>query len=250
MDTPSPQVIELSVRNLSTVVQRSELKAAFAAFMQQANNDLHKHWENHPPDRTHQYVPFVSRIRELPTGEVWPRSKKGSPASWRATIFDYPYQAMSDDDTKLIPVEALGGVGYHYLDGDVPHMVVFAASALQSGIPWTLTFSHELLESLTDPWTDGVLDDDYELEICDPVQYDAYPIDGVWVSNFVTPGWFQVTARRRSAAAAAAFRYDFANRLSSPRERTLGGTRTRRGPDGRDMSETLTPGGELESQGG
>lgn len=60
--------------------------------------------------------------------------------------------------------------------------------------------SHEILELLEDPyciaWVQGPTErggDLHALEICDPVQADAYPVslrDGApWVSNFVTPNW-------------------------------------------------------------
>lgn len=45
---------------------------------------------------------------------------------------------------------------------------------------WTVDASHELLEMLVDPSTEGE-------EICDPVETITYQVDGVWVSEFITP---------------------------------------------------------------
>ena len=165
--------------------------------------------------------------------------------TWRATIYDYPYQVLNDYNLRSMPVEALNSIGYHFVDNKVPHIVIFAGLAQQGGIPWTMTFSHELLESLVDPKDETIFkigNDIYEPEICDPVQYQAYPIDGVWVSNFVTPEWFDKPPRTPQAASEK--RYDFAGNLFTERERSLGGMRTlrRKERDGteRDRSETLT----------
>jgi hypothetical protein len=67
----------------------------------------------------------------------------------------------------------------------------------------TVTLSHELLEMLPDPWinwcaqgSDGKI---YALEVCDAVAADrlGYEIDGVLVSDFVTPSWFEPTQADR-----------------------------------------------------
>jgi hypothetical protein len=270
-----PVTITLSVRNLSTVVERKQLGAPFKAFIKQVNNDLHLYWNNLEGEEGNSFIPFVARIAEVRARKPWPENT-GDEIFWRATILDYPGQALSVDGLRHMPLEALNAVGYHYYDQDdgVPQMVVCAALAQQIGVPWTLTFSHELLEALTDPMTRSSIDRggrDYEVEICDPVQYHGYPIDGVWVSNFVTPAWFKVDralgtgwntrAVVRAAAggpdveppggedrepgnAHAEIPYDFANLLSAPRQRALGGTRTRR-VNGSDVTEELNRTGSV-----
>ena len=80
-----------------------------------------------------------------------------------------------------MPIEGLRSAGYHWFDGVIPHMAVFAALLEQAGLPWTLTFSHELLEALADPSATSIMGAaGYEVEICDPVQFVAYRIDGSW----------------------------------------------------------------------
>ena len=37
----------------------------------------------------------------------------------------------------------------------------------------------------------------YSFEVCDPVEAPTYDVDGVSVSNFVTPAWFDPTRRRQ-----------------------------------------------------
>jgi hypothetical protein len=67
---------------------------------------------------------------------------------------------------------------------------------------WNLTISHEVLEMLVDPslsaFATGTRPDgavvQYLKEICDPCQATPYVIDGVTVSDFVTPAYFDATA--------------------------------------------------------
>lgn len=65
--------------------------------------------------------------------------------------------------------------------------------------------SHEILETRADAacnfWSDGppldkVGETMYALEVCDPVQGDAYPdpATGVYLSDYVLPAWFEVGA--------------------------------------------------------
>jgi len=51
---------------------------------------------------------------------------------------------------------------------------------------WTVDASHELVEMLADPSTEGD-------EICDPVEDWYYRVDGVPVSDFVFPAWFDAS---------------------------------------------------------
>jgi hypothetical protein len=73
---------------------------------------------------------------------------------------------------------------------------------------------------LADPWIDYcVYAEDgkvYALEVCDAVEADnlGYEIDGVLLSDFVTPSWFESTA---------ADRVDFKQRISKPLELAKGG---------------------------
>jgi hypothetical protein len=73
--------------------------------------------------------------------------------------------------------------------------------------PWTMSASHELLEMLEDP-TGSTTRDGYALEICDPVETAGYQLDGVMVSDFVTPAWFTARTHRQ---------YDYLGLLHHPR---------------------------------
>ena len=74
---------------------------------------------------------------------------------------------------------------------------------------------------LADPWinwcaqgTDGKI---YALEVCDAVESDklGYEIDGVMVSDFITPAWFEPTRADR-----VDFKHQLRNRWNLPREDT------------------------------
>lgn len=92
-----------------------------------------------------------------------------------------------------------GALGYHDLTrAGQPLGKVFVRSTLAAGGLWSVTFSHEVLEILIDPNINLCAFDEsagrlYAYEVCDAVEADglAYKIDGVWVSDFVLPGWFE-----------------------------------------------------------
>jgi len=112
-------------------------------------------------------------------------------------------------------------LGYHELSSHgTPLGKVFAGLDMRLGTSWTVTLSHELLEMLADPWInwcaqspDGKI---YALEVCDAVESDesGYEIDGVLLSDFVTPAWFEPTE---------ADRVDFKQRVSCTLELAPGG---------------------------
>ncbi len=92
---------------------------------------------------------------------------------------------------------------------------------MQGGVAWTMAASHDLMEMLANPMlnltvfdaadngTSGKL---YVREICDPVsspEY-TYKIDGVVVSDFVFPSWFEAFRKKGSS------QFDFGNHLKSP----------------------------------
>jgi hypothetical protein len=97
---------------------------------------------------------------------------------------------------------------------------VFARLDLRSGASWTVTLSHELLEMLADPWINWCAQGSdsrvYALEVCDEVEADVlgYEIDGVLVSDFVTPAWFDP---------AQADCFDFKRHISRPLQLASGG---------------------------
>ena len=94
-----------------------------------------------------------------------------------------------------------GALGYHALNFQgIPFGFVFTELVADLGEPWSVTLSHEALETLADPdvnlLAQGPHPADPErtvfhwYEMCDAVQAETYDIDGVEVSNFVLPLYF------------------------------------------------------------
>jgi len=95
-----------------------------------------------------------------------------------------------------------GFISYHTLtDEGLPMAKVFVRTAAENDLLWTFTASHELLEMLADSGSNltvfrqadektGRL---YKRQICDPCRATGYGylIDGILVSDFVCPAWFQ-----------------------------------------------------------
>lgn len=90
-----------------------------------------------------------------------------------------------------------GALGYHdETAGGLPLGKVFPLLDAQDGASLSVTLSHEVLEMLADPYlctaaqspTDGKF---WAMEVADAVEQDEYLIDGVRVSNFVTPHYFE-----------------------------------------------------------
>jgi hypothetical protein len=115
-----------------------------------------------------------------------------------------------------------GALGYHDLTPEgMPLGKVFVAEDMKYGQSWTVTASHELLELLCDPntslcaYANGTV---YSFEIadaCEDGQF-AYSIDGVLVSDFVTPNWFKPHAP-------ATARFDYGRHVTAPFQLLSGG---------------------------
>ncbi len=160
--------ILIAVKNLSTVVTDAELAAAVPAFQKQVSRD------------------FVSSGWGIDAELVLLKKGDKTPAAaWLLGVFDDADQA--------------GALGYHDLTKTgMPLGKVFAKTTQHYGGKWTVTFSHELLEILADPNINLCAFDEeagrlYAYEVCDAVEADdlGYDIDGVTVSDFVLPGWFE-----------------------------------------------------------
>ncbi len=127
---------------------------------------------------------------------------------------------LSVEQTSDVP----GALGYHDLGSDgAPFGKIFVDDSAAAGVPLSAVLSHEVLEMVIDLYVDvnAVLDNGdgtgtlYALEDCDPVEADAYQDgNGVTLSNFVFPAWFQKDAPPP---------YDAAGNLSAPFSMTPGG---------------------------
>jgi hypothetical protein len=114
-----------------------------------------------------------------------------------------------------------GVLGFHTEDlGGKLWGVVAAKPELDNGAQvtsgdWSVSsvLSHEVLEMFVDPncnlWANDGKRSAYSFEVCDPVEAPSYTVNGVSVSNFVTPSWFDPLA-------AANAQYDKLGLLRAP----------------------------------
>jgi hypothetical protein len=110
------------------------------------------------------------------------------------------------DTIKNVPE---GVLGFHTEDdGGRLWGIVAADPSLNSGAQvltgdWSVSsvLSHEVLEMFVDPncnlWANNEKGRAYSYEVCDPVEAPTYDVDGVSVSNFVTPAWFDPLADKK-----------------------------------------------------
>ena len=120
-----------------------------------------------------------------------------------------------------IPDQPSGVLGFHTEDqGGRIWGVVACGPVLDAGMAvltgdWSVAsvLSHEVLELLIDPdcnlWANNGNGRAYSYEVCDPVEAPTYSVQGVSVSNFVTPAWFDPNA-------ADTARYDHLGLLKAP----------------------------------
>lgn len=172
----------IAITNESTVLTDDQVKAVIPALQQQVTLHFRPYWNE---DATLSFLP------------------KGSPLAthtWQIVVLDNADQA--------------GALGYHELSNTgTPLGKVFAKVDIDNGYSWTVTMSHELLEMLADPWINWMAQGSngriYALEVGDAVEADklGYQINGVQVSDFITPSWFEPTDSRL---------YDFKAHLTRP----------------------------------
>lgn len=158
--------IEVVFVNESTVMTDAEIEPIVHALQVQVDHDFRPTWG------------VAANLSQLSKGSKPPADK-----FWLG-IFDNSDQA--------------GALGYHDLTPKgFPVSKVFAETDKQYGALVSVTCSHELLEMLGDPFIgDCVIDPStgrlYAKENADAVEADelGYDIDGVKVSDFVLPQYF------------------------------------------------------------
>ena len=89
-----------------------------------------------------------------------------------------------------------GALGYHDLtDEGQPISKVFVKTTIAAGDIVSVTASHELFEMVIDPianlWAEAADGTEYAYEMSDPVEEDTFLVDGIQISNFVHPSWFE-----------------------------------------------------------
>jgi hypothetical protein len=183
------------MRHVALVSEKSkitmrELSGVAAALQKQATRDLGPIWQ------VESTVTAFQRLEDLPL-DYWP--------------------VIIKDD-----IGDPSAAGYHEDKNGQPFALV------QYSKGWTLTASHEVVEMLVDPFGRRMVAGNspvqkqgrvrFLVEACDPCEAEtyAYRINGILVSDFYTPHYFDPT---RSTGV----RYSFTNAITEPKQVLKGG---------------------------
>jgi hypothetical protein len=182
----------VAVLNQSSNLNDDEVRTTVAALQTQVHRDFAPAWG------IDAELSFVAKGQDPPPGSWW---------------------VVLEDESQY-----RGVIAYHTITAEgLPQVRISVTNARQSGWPWSMAASHDLLEMLANPrlnLTVFVSDDQatgrlYIREICDPVSNVqlAYQIDGVVVSDFLYPAWFE------SFRQPGTTQFDHGGHLSAPFQR-------------------------------
>jgi hypothetical protein len=135
-------------------------------------------------------------------------TKKAKPSDWRIVYFDDTDEASAE--------------GYHELTfHKQPVSKVFVKASLADDVPISVTASHELFEMAIDPianlWAQKTQRMQFAYEMCDAVEEDTFMVNGLQMSNFVHPSWFEPFDHPRGT------KFDHLGLLTKPFSMTKGG---------------------------
>jgi hypothetical protein len=192
-------LIQVGLVDFTGLLDPSLMDSAAAALTIQVTRDLPQFW---PIQATVRVLPDKNRI---PAG-VWP--------------------------VQLVASLPPGEGGFHTDKNHQPYAKVIASP---SSSDWTIDASHEILEMLVDPYgnrlqssqsieidgnsiKDGTGEFEYLVEACDPCEANdyAYPIQGIAVSDFITPHFYDPITTPGT-------RYSFTGAIKAPRQILPGG---------------------------
>ena len=135
-------------------------------------------------------------------------TKVAKRSDWQFIYFDNADQA--------------GTLGYHDLTHKgQPISKIFVKTTLADKELVSVTACHELFEMVIDPianlWAGAADGTEYAYEMCDPVEEDTFLVDGIGMSNFLHPAWFEPFKHPRGT------KFDHLGRLKKPFSMTKGG---------------------------
>lgn len=149
---------------------------------------------------------------------------------WGVSATIDAFEQLEDIPLDYWPMIVRDDIGFAaagiHLDRNGQPFALISSSSDMDG--WSLTASHETLEMLVDPFGDRLVAGDsikpgqgrvnYLVEVADPSESAsfAYTVNGVLVSDFYTPSFFDPLA-------AAGVRYSFTGALDGPRRILRGG---------------------------
>ncbi len=104
------------------------------------------------------------------------------PSDWQLVYFDN--------------ADVANALGYHALTHNgQPVSKIFVKTTLDDKQSVSVTACHELFEMVIDPlanlWAEASDGTEYAYEMSDPVEEDTFLVDGIEMSNFVHPSWFE-----------------------------------------------------------
>jgi hypothetical protein len=192
-------LIQIGLADKTDEIDPELMQEAAAALNMQASRDLTQFWN------VQASVRYLADPNKVPAG-VWP-------------VF-------------LVKALPPGEGGFHNDKHNQPYAEVIGSAASDS---WTLDASHEIIEMLVDPFgnrlqnstsievKNGQIQDAagefaYLIEACDPCEADkyAYSIQGVSVSDFLTPRFYDPVKTPGT-------RYSFTGAIEAPRQILPGG---------------------------
>lgn len=192
-------IIQVGLVDRTGQIDPNLVHAAAVALNLQVTRDLPQFW---PVSATVIYLP---NPKQIPVG-IWP--------------------------VQLVKSLPPGEGGFHSDVHKQPYSKVIAS---KNDPTWTIDASHEILEMLVDPYgnrmqssvaieivdgkiKDGVGQFGYLVEACDPCEANnyAYTINGIAVSDFITPHFYDPLATPGT-------RYSFTGALKGPRQILPGG---------------------------
>jgi len=142
---------------------------------------------------------------------------------WGYPVDLYVARKAKPTDWQLVYFDDAGNPGFlgkHELtDGGQPISKIFLASLGEEAV--SLAASHELFEMVLDPmanlWADQTRHTQYAYEVCDAVEEESFKVDGLPMSNFVYPSWFEPFKHPRGT------KFDHLGSLKAPFSMTAGG---------------------------
>jgi hypothetical protein len=207
--------VKVGLVDTTGTIDTQTMAAAAAALNIQVTRDLPQYW---PVNATVSYLPDH---RNIPQG-YWP--------------------------VQLVKTLPPGEGGFHMTAHNQPYSKVIATPGSNE---WTVDASHETIEMLVDPngnrlqtstsieisggkIGDGGARFEYLVEACDPCEADpyTYQIDGVRVSDFITPHFYDL--QPTSGA-----RYSFTGAIKYPREILPGGYISWTNPETMELQQIL-----------
>lgn len=145
---------------------------------------------------------------------------------WGYPVTLYNTNTAKPSDWQLVyfdNADTAGALGYHDLtQNGQPISKIFVKTTLADNQLVSVTACHELFEMVIDPianlWA-ATKDDsiEYAYEMSDPVEEDTFLVDGIQMSNFVHPSWFEPFKHPVGT------KYDHLGLLTKPFSMTKGG---------------------------